>query len=461
MSKKHIPCKYFPNCPFGPTCMYGHGNTAPKPTAPVCKFWPNCTNKSCKFTHPGDASSQVAAVQRPNQVNVTISASNPEANESETLNVQITRSRLVFSCQIDSSGSMAGGKLRQAIAGLKDIFDIMREDDLFACYTFAQEVKKLHHLMPKKDVVWGTDASRISKNLGGGTALYDAVKQALDGPSGLQNSWSDLKKVARQNDQTFLFEQLVITDGEDNCSKRTYEELKASIEKPHIPNYHLIVIGVGKDCDIGKLQRLCEPRHATFHHVQNPTELHQKLQDIRDKVKLMLTVQKDDNQKLVEWEGTRRGLKPAIQAMATHAPLLSQKMATDKALMTSLNRALDGGPAQITSGSGSTTTTTTTTTTSTSANNPNAPITPVKVNVVEGRGMGRGRGGYARGRGSGYKNKVEELENQTTCVVCLSAPRAILFRPCNHYHLCEACAARVDKCTTCRKPIEERIKVFQ
>lgn len=45
------------------------------------------------------------------------------------------------------------------------------------------------------------------------------------------------------------------------------------------------------------------------------------------------------------------------------------------------------------------------------------------------------------------------------CVVCLSAPKAVLLLPCRHLCVCDACLVFLDKCPVCRAGFEEYISI--
>lgn len=55
-------------------------------------------------------------------------------------------------------------------------------------------------------------------------------------------------------------------------------------------------------------------------------------------------------------------------------------------------------------------------------------------------------------------NRAEALEEQLRCDVCEDAPKAIAFQ-CGH-RFCEACAAQVQRCPTCRAEVTLRIRCF-
>ncbi|XP_049868778.1 putative E3 ubiquitin-protein ligase UNKL isoform X2 [Pectinophora gossypiella] len=50
--------------------------------------------------------------------------------------------------------------------------------------------------------------------------------------------------------------------------------------------------------------------------------------------------------------------------------------------------------------------------------------------------------------------KVLYLETATKCMVCEEQPRSVTLAPCNHYVLCEGCAATNKECPYCQTPVQ-------
>ncbi|KAJ8730335.1 hypothetical protein PYW07_017373 [Mythimna separata] len=50
--------------------------------------------------------------------------------------------------------------------------------------------------------------------------------------------------------------------------------------------------------------------------------------------------------------------------------------------------------------------------------------------------------------------KVLYLETATKCMTCEERARAVTLAPCNHYVLCEPCAATADECPYCQTPVQ-------
>lgn len=55
---------------------------------------------------------------------------------------------------------------------------------------------------------------------------------------------------------------------------------------------------------------------------------------------------------------------------------------------------------------------------------------------------------------------IDENNDNTTCIICMDATIDTLLYPCCHLELCYACSEMINECSTCRKPIENRFKVY-
>ena len=59
------------------------------------------------------------------------------------------------------------------------------------------------------------------------------------------------------------------------------------------------------------------------------------------------------------------------------------------------------------------------------------------------------------------RRRADDLAERNECCVCMEADAAVCFLPCRHLATCEACAAPLESCPTCRVPIQRRIVVFR
>ena len=61
------------------------------------------------------------------------------------------------------------------------------------------------------------------------------------------------------------------------------------------------------------------------------------------------------------------------------------------------------------------------------------------------------------------KKKVEDakdkLERARSCSICFDHEKKIMFLPCMHILTCEYCATLIDRCPSCRDPIDEKVLV--
>jgi VWFA-related protein len=139
---------------------------------------------------------------------------------------------------LDTSGSMAGNKIQEAQDALdRLLYDLLdRQDEIFL-YRFSNTPVLLQG--------WTKDRALLSRALGritvnGGTAMYDAVAEAI--PLTLQG----------QNRKKAL---LVISDGNDTASGTGVRELKAQIRETET-----LVYAIGIDGRIGEATFRPPPR---------------------------------------------------------------------------------------------------------------------------------------------------------------------------------------------------------
>jgi Ca-activated chloride channel family protein len=126
---------------------------------------------------------------------------------------------------LDTSGSMAGPKLQEAQSALyRFLYDLLGPQDEIFLYRFSN--------FPVLLQGWTTDRSRLSRALstiaaGGGTAMYDAVAEAMP----LAQQGRNVKKAL-----------VVISDGNDTSSRTSIRQLKQMIRESEV-----LVYAVGID----------------------------------------------------------------------------------------------------------------------------------------------------------------------------------------------------------------------
>lgn len=199
-------------------------------------------------------------------------------------------SRGLFHASVDVSGSMAGSRTNEAIRGLKRVFDdVMRPNDLFGLATFEGSVRRLHQLMAKKRVDWQKDDDHIRANAGGRTALYDAIESGL---GELKEAQAYQREVAVGNAPKPVPIQLVITDGADNCSRMTLQEvtdLVARHDRWNRYRFYLVAVGID-DATARDMAAICRPAHARLLRACNLHELREHLVTVAEQVRLSLCI---------------------------------------------------------------------------------------------------------------------------------------------------------------------------
>ena len=130
---------------------------------------------------------------------------------------------------LDTSGSMAGDKIRAAQSALnRFLYDLLDRDDELFLYRFSNDPILLQD--------WTTDRALLARALGrivpnGGTAMYDAVAEAIP----LAEEGQNRKKAL-----------LIISDGNDTSSRIDVREVKQLVRESETLIY---AIGIDGDAE--------------------------------------------------------------------------------------------------------------------------------------------------------------------------------------------------------------------
>jgi VWFA-related protein len=130
---------------------------------------------------------------------------------------------------LDTSGSMAGEKIREAQSALdRFLYDLLDPHDEVFLYLFSNYPRLLQG--------WTTDRSLLTRALGrivpnGGTALYDTVEEAIP----LTAKGQNVKKAL-----------LVISDGNDTASRADIHDVKQRIRESETLVYAIGIDGTGE-----------------------------------------------------------------------------------------------------------------------------------------------------------------------------------------------------------------------
>ena len=122
---------------------------------------------------------------------------------------------------LDSSGSMEGKPWSTVVAGVAKILDHLDEDDKISASTFSDTVQELMSFEP----VTKTNAMQLIQKLAntkcnGRTALYDALAAAV------KSTLAATLMVKMLTGDKEKYVLVVLTDGENNSGKITFDEAK-------------------------------------------------------------------------------------------------------------------------------------------------------------------------------------------------------------------------------------------
>jgi len=166
---------------------------------------------------------------------------------------------------LDYSGSMSGSRSRASVRGSIDLFKTaIKDKDTVGIITFHTTSRMILQPTPVRNN--RTKIQEIIKRLtrpNGNTALWDAVADAIDSLESIGGT------------QRWL---VLLTDGEDNSSRRTANEINRKISKLKSA-LNLVVISVG---DIGTdeaiLMEFCDRTNGTFIKITDSRSVHKEIE---------------------------------------------------------------------------------------------------------------------------------------------------------------------------------------
>ncbi|MEP7117293.1 MAG: VWA domain-containing protein [Acidobacteriota bacterium] len=148
-----------------------------------------------------------------------------DSKEQEVTHFSAERVPVSLGIALDTSGSMAGEKIESARAALdRFLLELLAPDDEVFLFRFGASAELVHD--------WTKDKAQVSKRLArinpaGGTAMYDAVAEAVP----LAKQGEHRKKAI-----------LIVSDGNDTNSRIAVPELKQMIRETEV-----LVYAVGID----------------------------------------------------------------------------------------------------------------------------------------------------------------------------------------------------------------------
>jgi hypothetical protein len=132
---------------------------------------------------------------------------------------------------------MAGAQMKAAKAALVDLFDGLQDHDGMSLYKFSSTIEAVFPIRMKKDHK-DYKGAVATITAGGRTVLYDAIVSGM-AEAKKSHEWN------RKNSMEQIQRLVVLTDGEDACSKATLDEAVHAIQKPGFPTCKVFIVAVG------------------------------------------------------------------------------------------------------------------------------------------------------------------------------------------------------------------------
>ena len=171
---------------------------------------------------------------------------------------------------VDTSGSMAGAKLKQAQKALRFCVENLNADDRFEIVRFSTEAEPLFHELVPADSDHRKRANGFIDDFKpiGGTAIADALQSALK---------------VRPDNSNRPFVVIFLTDGLPTVGTRNPEEIVANIKKAS--GVRIFSFGIGSDVNTQLLDQIAEGTRAFSQYVLANEDLELKVSNFYTRIK--------------------------------------------------------------------------------------------------------------------------------------------------------------------------------
>ncbi len=172
---------------------------------------------------------------------------------------------------VDTSGSMADGKLDQAKKALTYCVDNLNENDRFEIVRFATDVSPLFNGIQSADSYHRDVARKFIDKLKptGGTAIDDALKTAT--------------ALAKPGERPFIV--VFLTDGLPTVGEQNIDKIIGNVTETKTANKRIFCFGIGNDVNTHLLDRITEETRAASQYVLPNEDLEVKVSSFFAKIK--------------------------------------------------------------------------------------------------------------------------------------------------------------------------------
>ncbi|MGB8658344.1 MAG: VIT domain-containing protein [Candidatus Zixiibacteriota bacterium] len=171
---------------------------------------------------------------------------------------------------LDTSGSMAGDKIRQAKAALSFCLNSLNEKDRFNVIDFDDEIKSFKTGLVQAGHENVREAlSFVDKcQADGGTNINEALVRSL-------------KQIEAGHDASFI---IFLTDGLPTVGETDINNILENVKKANNSKVRIFVFGVGYDVNTRLLDRLAQDNHATSDYVRPSEDIEVKVSSFYNQV---------------------------------------------------------------------------------------------------------------------------------------------------------------------------------
>jgi len=165
---------------------------------------------------------------------------------------KMTKKRTTVIILLDTSGSMKGNKLKNAIEGTIGFLNQLEQDDEVVIYSFNDDAERLRPSGRVGDVVESLRQTLRGLHSDGSTTLYDSVCMAV-------NEAKNMQMTDEAQDEKRLYGIVVLSDGMDTASSLNRSNMLNCLPSGEdVEGIKIFTIAYGSDADEDILQRISD-----------------------------------------------------------------------------------------------------------------------------------------------------------------------------------------------------------
>ncbi len=172
---------------------------------------------------------------------------------------KMTKKRATVMVLLDTSGSMAGLKIENAIEGTVNFVTYLEQDDEVAVYSFNDFALRLHPSGRVGDVVEALRQNLKVLQANGGTTLYDSICRAVE-------QMNEAREEDEAAGEKRLYGIVVLSDGRDTASQRSRSTMFSCLPSGEdVEGIKIFTIAYGGDAHENLLENIAGQTNGKFY----------------------------------------------------------------------------------------------------------------------------------------------------------------------------------------------------